>query len=214
MRKSGDGGFMLAEEAGGLVEAFEPLTAATNSWGISRNQNERGSSREPVWISMTTLPGRIAQIQETVFSLLNQTVAPDELIINIPRQSDREGSRYVIPSWLQQLVDSEKSTSNVRLRHLEKDFGPATKLIPSVMEASERRENAVVLVVDDDTLYPPQLLETLLVWKKRLPDAALAFSGWPVHRALKYPHWTENYLVYGNELLAPHPVSVIRGNTG
>jgi hypothetical protein len=30
----------------------------------------------------------------------------------------------------------------------------------------------------------------------------------------RYPHWSENYLVYGNEIFAPHPVSVIRGNCG
>ena len=30
----------------------------------------------------------------------------------------------------------------------------------------------------------------------------------------RYPHWSENYLVYGNELFWPHPVSVIRGNCG
>ena len=47
-----------------------------------------------------------------------------------------------------------------------------------------------------------------------LPDAAVSCSGWPVDVQLKYPHWTENYLVYGNELTAPHPVSVIRGNLG
>ena len=56
--------------------------------------------------------------------------------------------------------------------------------------------------------------ETLLEWHRRLPRAALAFSGWPVAQSLKFPHWTENYLIYGNELHAPHPVSVIRGNTG
>jgi len=55
--------------------------------------------------------------------------------------------------------------------------------------------------VDDDTLYPPRLLETLLEWNRRLPDAALAFSGWPVvEKTLRYPHWSENYLVYGNEV--------------
>ena len=32
--------------------------------------------------------------------------------------------------------------------------------------------------------------------------------------ALRYPHWSENYLVYGNELYAPHPVSIVRGNCG
>lgn len=162
----------------------------------------------------------------------------------MPAHSEREGRAYVTPSWLNALVNSSRISQArplVRLRHIEKDYGPATKLIPSVMEAhslsrgdgSERgtstsassrtdstgdargRGNVLLLVCDDDTLYPPRLLETLLEWHTRLPHAALAFSGWPVvAKTYRYPHWSENYLVYGNELFAPHPVSIIRGNTG
>ena len=77
-----------------------------------------------------------------------------------------------------------------------------------------RRRCVVSVVVDDDTLYPPRLLETFASWSRRFPDAVVSATGWPVTRSLRYPHWTENYLVYGNELVAPHPVSVVRGNCG
>jgi len=47
----------------------------------------------------------------------------------------------------------------VRVRRIERDYGPATKLIPSVMEAQAPvgkgglgGEDVLVLVVDDDTL--------------------------------------------------------------
>jgi hypothetical protein len=66
----------------------------------------------------------------------------------------------------------------------------------------DRKENVGIIVVDDDTLYPSRLVETLLHWHIRIPDAALSFSGWPVTQRLTYPHWTENYLVYGNEVRA------------
>ena len=164
----------------------------------------------------------------------------------MPAHSEREGRPYVTPLWLNALVNASRTSQTpplVRLRHIEKDYGPATKLIPSVMEAhalsqgtdggngrdkgpatatssssgagGSGRGNVLLLVCDDDTLYPPRLLETLLEWHTRLPHAALAFSGWPVvAKAYRYPHWSENYLVYGNELFAPHPVSIIRGNTG
>ena len=133
----------------------------------------------------------------------------------MPKHSDREKTAYPIPNWLQLLVERRTEAPRVRIRRIEVDFGPATKLIPSVMEAqgysngeeeeaekeegggssssssstkTKRKqtlnkkdgENVLILVVDDDTLYPPRLLETLLEWNRRLPDAALAFSGWPV----------------------------------
>jgi hypothetical protein len=41
----------------------------------------------------------------------------------------------------------------VRIRRIEHDFGPATKLIPSVIEAQQMKENVLIMVVDDDTLY-------------------------------------------------------------
>ena len=136
---------------------------------------------QKVWITLTTLPGRIYQIERTVMSLLHQTTPADELVISVPAHSDREGTAYPTPDWLQRLVERRVEPPFVRIRRVPVDFGPATKLIPSVMEAQrELGENVLLLVVDDDTLYPPRLLETLLEWNRRLPEAALAFSGWPV----------------------------------
>ena len=100
----------------------------------------------------------------------------------MPKHSDREKTAYPIPNWLQLLVERRNEAPKVRIRRIDVDFGPATKLIPSVREAQEELggENVLILVVGDDTLYPPRLLETLLEWNRRLPEAALAFSGWPV----------------------------------
>lgn len=103
-------------------------------------------------------------------------------------------------------------------------------------------ENHLVLVVDDDTHYPPKLLETLLDWHAIFPNAALAFRGWVVHKEIVYLSNGDNYLVFGNEvrllhrtspwvtltqdatlhsmvspflqIYAPHPVSVVTGNCG
>jgi hypothetical protein len=141
-----------------------------------------------------------------------------QVVLSVPARSEREGVNYTLPLWLQSLVaDRTRGPPLVRVRRIARDYGPATKLIPSVMEAQAPLsegglggENVLVLVVDDDTLYPPRLLETLLEWQRRLPTAALAFSGWPVVKTtLRYPHWSENYLVYGNELFAPHPVKTL-----
>ena len=273
----------------------DPVAAAGDGTGMGGD--------EPLIISMTTLPGRIHQIQATIMSLLEQSVvrqraplathggtrstvfvlalkftlkpsnsscstrpltrppthpqAASEVVISVPKESDREKTAYPIPDWLRRL-EARDSTPRLRIRHIDQDHGPATKLIPSVMEARERARaadaageydgaksgsgsgsgsgdgvgsggggwgifgggaspvadeapgtaeasnvgnllgNVLLLVVDDDTLYPPRLVETFLAWHRRLPDAALAFSGWPVVRGYRYPHWTENYLVYGN----------------
>ena len=161
-----------------------------------------------VVVTLTTLPGRIHQIRKVLESLLEQTLNADEIRVYAPDRSSREQRMYETPPWLAAMAP------RVRLVRGVEDYGPATKLIPAVRSALETNDDALLVVVDDDTLYPPRLLETLASWSRRFPDAAVSATGWPVARSLRYPHWTENYLVYGNELVAPHAVSVVRGNCG
>ena len=161
-----------------------------------------------VVVTLTTLPGRIHQIRKVLESLLQQTLAADEIRVYTPTHSAREQRAYATPPWLAAMAP------RVRLVRIEKDYGPATKVIPAVRDGLANGDDALLVVVDDDTLYPPRLLETFASWSRRFPDAVVSATGWPVTRTLRYPHWTENYLVYGNELVAPHPVSVVRGNCG
>lgn len=60
--------------------------------------------------------------------------------------------------------------------------------------------NKLVLVVDDDTHYPPRLLETLLLWHKEFPNAALSFRGWVVHKDKIFLMADESYVVFGSEV--------------
>jgi hypothetical protein len=52
---------------------------------------------DKVWVSLTTLPGRIDQTEPTILSLLHQTTPPDEIVISVPEQSSRERARYQQP---------------------------------------------------------------------------------------------------------------------
>ena len=147
---------------------------------------------------------------------MDQTAPAFEIQVHAPLASTREKREYASPDWLRRMA-------TVRLVRSARDYGPATKVIPAIMNAQARAaegnatlelDGTLYVVVDDDTLYPPRLLETLASWSARFPDATLSSTGWPVTRSGTYPHWTENYLVYGNELYAPHAVSIVRGNCG
>lgn len=162
-----------------------------------------------VVVSLTTLPDRLPSLEPTLRSLLDQQTRPaDEVRLNLPRVSTRTKRAYDRPPWLAAL----QAADGRFVVHETRDFGPATKLVPTV-RAYQGRSDVLVVVVDDDTLYPPRLVEMLARWAQTI-GGAVAASGWPVLPDLLYPHWTENYLVYGTELVAPHPVAVIRGNCG
>jgi len=121
--------------------------------------------------SLTTLPDRIDNLEPTIRSLLEQTRPPDEIVLAIPRFSTRQKMEYTVPAYL-------GGIPRVRLLRCEKDWGPASKFIPIIQEelAADRRQT-LIMVVDDDRIYPSDALEIFLHYHKQLPDAALCFRG-------------------------------------
>ena len=58
------------------------------------------------------------------------------------------------------------------------DYGPATKLIPTLQLLEQRgTQNATLLVVDDDTDYSPSLVCEYVKASHRHPGAALGYRG-------------------------------------
>ncbi len=151
-----------------------------------------------VVISLTTLPSRLPGIRTCLASLLDQTRPADELVLALPERSHREGRGYTLPGWLQ----------GVRVLACECDWGPATKFIPTLQQEGPR---TLVLVVDDDNVYPADLVETLLRWHQRFPDAALGYRGWELTPTRD---WRETETLYGTGLRAPRRVDVVTGTWG
>ena len=123
--------------------------------------------RADVIVTLTTLPSRIDRIDLTLKSLLRQTVSARGIRLNVPRVSRREGAAYRIPDRLRAL-------ESIQIVECD-DFGPATKLIPPLLDV---RDDQRLLVVDDDRIYQPTFIEQLTAWSDRYPDAAVAASGW------------------------------------
>jgi hypothetical protein len=125
--------------------------------------------RSDAIISLTSIPSRLPLIERTLKSLMRQSMAPARIVLNLPRFSKREGVAYEAPSVLDGL-------DAVTIRWCE-DVGPATKLIPSLLgEAPQQR----IIVVDDDRIYPANLVADLAAASDRDPGAAFGMSGWVV----------------------------------
>src|SRR5262249_62081130 len=133
--------------------------------GDGRFENRR------VIASLSTLPSRINNLRATIRSLLQQTRPPDEIILAVPEFSIREERPYVVPEYLLHLP-------RLRILHSEKDWGPATKSIPIVQEElAAGRGDTLIMVVDDDRVYPRDALATYLHYSVQLTGAALCFRG-------------------------------------
>src|SRR5438067_11544418 len=181
--------------------------------GVRRQRQQVRFIREPlaanrtfaqrrVIASLTTVPGRINNLRPTIRSLLKQTRPPDEIVLAIPEFSIREQRPYVVPEYLLRLP-------RLRVLHCHKDWGPATKFIGAIQdELAAGRENSLIMVVDDDRLYPRDALETYLYYSEQLPNAALCFRGAAMPSTVD---WDDAKMIYAKDLREPRSVAVVTG---
>lgn len=165
-----------------------------------------------VVVSMTTLPSRLPEIEASLKSLLYQSCAPARIRLHLPRVSRREKVGYTVPSWLHAL-------KSVEIVECEKDHGPATKLIPALQDLPPDQR---ILVVDDDKLYPPDLVAHFDALSNSHPEIAIGSSGWCAPDDLtdrKVTVWGTLRGVAPGRIKATHvgspqPVDILQGHSG
>ncbi len=189
-----------------------------DEWKLSRidirlldARNLANPDRAAVIVTLSTIPSRIALIEPTIKSLLRQTRAPKQIVINVPDYSIREKSGYIIPPFLQNL-------KSVTINRCD-DKGPATKFL-SVVNSSAASQ--MIIVVDDDRIYPVSLVAELVAAVTANPDAAYCMSGWLVPQDLTdrpTTIWSNFWLtpptqLRGRRLDRPAPIDMLMGYAG
>ena len=105
----------------------------------------------PVVVSFTTSPRRLPRCEPMIESLLNQTRLPDAIVLNLPPRFERTGEEYPVdeslPGWLVR-------SPLVKIQRCDRDWGPATKLVPTVVRCQRESARSIVITVDDDIRYP------------------------------------------------------------
>ena len=110
----------------------------------------------PINVSLTSIYDNSERLKDTIDSLLNQTMKVDMIYVYLsenPYLLDRGFKK--VPEWLTELVDSNK----VSVRFV-KNTGPYRKLLPLLEEKWNSDE--IIITVDDDTVYKPKLVETMV----------------------------------------------------
>jgi hypothetical protein len=138
------------------------LAALDRFWAENPNRSD-------CIVTLTTIPSRLPHIATTLKSLMRQSRAPARIVLNLPHHSKRENVAYDVPGFLQGL----KSV----VVHRCEDMGPATKVIPTLMRAAPAQK---IIVVDDDRIYPPNLVADLDDAADRDEHSAFGMSGWVV----------------------------------
>lgn len=113
-----------------------------------------------IYVSLTTLPDRLisSYFKNVIYHLLLQNKKPDKIIINIPKlcsneMIDLEKRKYIIPDWL-------KNIDRVHINICNKDYGPSTKIYPT-LQLDFIKNNDIIICCDDDLCYEKNFIELL-----------------------------------------------------
>lgn len=136
----------------------------------------RVRQKKKVIITFTTIPERIETSKYTISSLLNQTVRVDEICIYIPYKSSK-GIPYIIPEWM---INLEQQLIQFKIKRCDRDWGPATKIIPALIEFENT--DYTIIYLDDDIIYNKNTIETLISYSKMYPNYAICNQGWDIDR--------------------------------
>ncbi|SVE12721.1 uncharacterized protein METZ01_LOCUS465575, partial [marine metagenome] len=123
-----------------------------------------------IYVSLSTIPQRLKNLNKSVESLLKQTQKPDKIFINIPFKYKR---------FSETIEDSQIpkfNTSDVEVTRCE-DCGPGTKLLGSL---NKFKKNSLVILADDDHTYEDYMIEKFFYFYSRAPNNAYSFYVHPL----------------------------------
>lgn len=131
----------------------------------------KSDGKEPEFIvSLTTFPLRIKKLWLTIESILRQKEKPDKLLLWL---------------WIGEFPDKKKLPGNLlkqeerglEIRFCDDNLMPHKKYFYTMQEYPE----ANVIIVDDDIIYPPNLLKKIKAMHSIYPDAIIS----PIIRQIK-----------------------------
>lgn len=105
-------------------------------------------------VSLTTIPSRLSNIKDTIDSIFDQSIKPNNIVLNLPLKYNNYSNDFKIEEF------SNKSIIINRCI----DYGPATKLLglyTSTLFKKLKNED-LIIIIDDDRNYDKKLIERLM----------------------------------------------------
>ena len=123
-----------------------------------------------IYVSISTIPQRLKNLNETVESLLKQTLKPNKIFINIPYKYERFSEIIKdnqIPKFNSDAVEVTRC----------EDCGPGTKLLGSLNKV---KKNSLLILADDDHVYRDYMIEKFFYFYSKAPNNAYSFYVHPL----------------------------------
>ena len=123
-----------------------------------------------IYVSLTTIPQRVKNLNKSVESLLKQSKKPDKIFVNIPLNYKRFKETIddnKIPKFDNRAVEITRS----------EDYGPGTKLLGSL---NKFEKNSLLILADDDHVYEDYMIEKFFYFYSKAPNNAYSFYVHPL----------------------------------
>ena len=123
-----------------------------------------------IYISLSTIPDRVKNLDKSVNSLLKQSQKPDKIFINIPytyRRFEKTINENDIPTFDKNIVEITRC----------EDCGPGTKLLGSL---SKLKKDSLLILADDDNIYEDYMIEKFYYFYSMYPENAYSFYVHPL----------------------------------
>ena len=123
-----------------------------------------------VYVSLSTIPQRLKNLNESVESLLKQTRKPDKIFVNIPYKYKRF-TETIEDNQIPKFDDSIVEVTRCQ------DCGPGTKLLGSL---NKFEKNSLLILADDDHIYEDYMIEKFWYFYSKAPNNAYSFYVHPL----------------------------------
>ena len=123
-----------------------------------------------IYVSISTIPQRLKNLNETVDSLLKQTQKPNKIFINIPYKYERFSEiieENQIPKFNSDIVEITRC----------EDCGPGTKLLGSL---NKLNNDSLIILADDDNIYEDYMIEKFYYYYSIAPNNSYSFYVHPL----------------------------------
>lgn len=117
--------------------------------------------KEKIIVSFTSFPKRIQYVHKVLDCIIRQTVMPDKILLYL---SSRQFEDYIeFPNF------SSYEEYGFEIRWNEEDLGPHKKYYYAMQEYPDD----IIITIDDDIYYKDTMIETLLLFHKKIPQAVI-----------------------------------------
>lgn len=128
----------------------------------------RGEGAKKIAINITATDRDLSKLKPFINSILDQTIHVDQIAINLP------SGTYAIPDYLEKC-------NIITFYKLSGDYGAASKYIGPLLR--EKDGTSIIICLDEDVIYGPDFIETLLDENKKNPECVIFTKG---YNAKKY----------------------------